>query len=115
MTDRPVILNCAKHVGRVQTKRSRKHLRLLAVMASRTPTGGQWMAGTKDKAGHALRRSDGSRAPASGVKAPIRKSAQLAGKPTRAGKSALRRGAIVAAALVEFSARVVVGARRGGQ
>src|SRR5258708_32271643 len=52
-----------------------------------------------------------SRAPAPGVKAPIRKSPQLAVKPTRADKSALRRDAIVAAALEEFSARGFAAAR----
>src|SRR5258706_12716710 len=55
-----------------------------------------------------------SRAPASGVKAPVRKSPQLAAKPTRADKSALRRDAIVAAALEEFSARGFAAARLEG-
>jgi len=69
------------------------------------------MAGTKDKAGRALRRSDGSRVLASGMKAPARKSPGLAPKSTRADKSALRRDAIVAAALEEFSARGFAAAR----
>jgi AcrR family transcriptional regulator len=55
-----------------------------------------------------LRRS---RAIASGMKAPVRKSPQLATKPTRADKSALRREAILAAALEEFSARGFAAAR----
>jgi AcrR family transcriptional regulator len=48
---------------------------------------------------------------ASDTKVPIRKSRQLTPKPTRADKSALRRGAIVAAALEEFSARGFAAAR----
>jgi len=55
-----------------------------------------------------LRRS---RAIASDVKAPVRKSPSLAAKPTRADKSALRRDAILAAALEEFSARGFAAAR----
>lgn len=51
-----------------------------------------------------------SRPIASATKAPIRKSAQLV-KPTRADKSALRRDAILAAALEEFSARGFAAAR----
>jgi AcrR family transcriptional regulator len=69
------------------------------------------MAGTKDKAGRTLRRSRGSRALTSGTKTTARKSPQLAVKPTRADKSALRRDAIVAAALEEFSARGFAAAR----
>src|SRR5258707_8217749 len=52
-----------------------------------------------------------SRAPASGIKAAVRKSPQLAAKPTRGDKSALRRDAILAAALEEFSARGFAAAR----
>jgi AcrR family transcriptional regulator len=52
-----------------------------------------------------------SRARASDLKASARKSPQLAPKPTRADKSALRRDAIVAAALEEFSARGFAAAR----
>src|SRR5260370_32588723 len=52
-----------------------------------------------------------SRAPAPGIKAAVRKSPQLAPKPTRADKSALRRDAILAAALEEFSARGFAAAR----
>jgi AcrR family transcriptional regulator len=52
-----------------------------------------------------------SRAIASDVKDPVRKSPQRAIKPTRADKSALRREAIVAAALEEFSARGFAAAR----
>jgi AcrR family transcriptional regulator len=52
-----------------------------------------------------------SRALASGVKAAVRKSQQLAVKPTRADKSALRRDAILAAAVEEFSARGFAAAR----
>src|SRR5260221_1503053 len=59
-----------------------------------------------------------SRALASGMKAPVNKSPQLSPKPTRADKSALRRDAIVAAALEEFSARGLSAAaapRRGAR
>ena len=52
-----------------------------------------------------------SRAIASDMKAPARKSPQLAAKPTRADKSALRRDAILAAALKEFSTRGFAAAR----
>jgi AcrR family transcriptional regulator len=52
-----------------------------------------------------------SRAIASDTKAPIRKSPPPAVRPTRADKSALRRDAIVAAALEEFSARGFAAAR----
>src|SRR5258708_22988374 len=64
------------------------------------------MAAKRENAKGGLRAStrQRSRAPASGVKAPVRKSPQLAPKPTRADKSALRRDAIVAAALEEVSA-----------
>jgi AcrR family transcriptional regulator len=52
-----------------------------------------------------------SRAIASDMKAPVRKSLQPAVKPTRADKSALRRDAILAAALEEFSDRGFAAAR----
>jgi AcrR family transcriptional regulator len=52
-----------------------------------------------------------SRAIASNMKAPVRRSPQPAVKPTRADKSALRRDAILAAALEEFSARGFAAAR----
>src|SRR5260370_589997 len=52
-----------------------------------------------------------SRAPASGIKAAVRKSPQLAAKASRSDKSALRRDAILAAALEEFSARGFAAAR----
>src|SRR5215469_3470127 len=51
------------------------------------------------------------RAVASDMKAPVRKSPQLAVKPTLADKSALRRDAILAAALEEFSGRGFAAAR----
>jgi AcrR family transcriptional regulator len=52
-----------------------------------------------------------SRAIASDMKASIRKSQPLAAKASRADKSALRRDAILAAALEEFSARGFAAAR----
>jgi AcrR family transcriptional regulator len=51
------------------------------------------------------------RAIASDMKAPVRKSQPLAAKASRADKSALRRDAILAAALEEFSARGFAAAR----
>jgi AcrR family transcriptional regulator len=48
---------------------------------------------------------------APGTKASVRKSPRPAAKPTRADKSALRRDAILAAALEEFSARGFAAAR----
>ncbi len=62
---------------------------------------GRWRASTPQR----------SRAIASDLKASIRKSRPLTVKPTRADKSALRRDAIVAAALDEFSARGFAAAR----
>jgi AcrR family transcriptional regulator len=52
-----------------------------------------------------------SRAIASDIRAPVRKSASLAAKASRADKSALRRDAILTAALEEFSARGFAAAR----
>ena len=52
-----------------------------------------------------------SRAIASDMKAPVRKSRPLAAKASRADKSALRRDAILAAALEEFSGRGFAAAR----
>jgi len=71
------------------------------------------MAGTPAKAKGGSRAStiQRSRALASAIKAPAHKSRQLAPKPTRADKSALRRDAILAAALEEFSARGFAAAR----
>ncbi len=68
------------------------------------------------KPAHAKGRSPASaprrsRAIASGIKAPVRKSPPPAVKPTRADRSALRRDAIVAAALEEFAARGFAAAR----
>src|SRR6266446_5393694 len=107
---RPVVVNCSEDVG-AHAGTDLVALGIWLLWAGRAPTGGQWMAGTRDKAGRALRRSNGSRALAAGMKAPVSKSPQLAAKPTRADKSALRRDAIVAAALEEFSARGFAAAR----
>ncbi len=63
------------------------------------------------RGGSRASRLQRSRARASGTKAPVRKSSQIAVRPTRADKSALRRDAILAAALEEFSARGFAAAR----
>jgi AcrR family transcriptional regulator len=71
------------------------------------------MAGKPASAGRASRASTRrrSRAIASELKADLRKSSQRAVRQTRADKSALRRDAILAAALEEFSARGFAAAR----
>src|SRR6266849_5460536 len=64
------------------------------------------MAATPANAKGGSRASSPHRSPAraSDIKARVRKSPQIAVKPTRADKSALRRDAILAAALEQFSA-----------
>src|SRR6266849_6435545 len=62
------------------------------------------MAATPANAKGGSRASSPHRSPARASEARVRKSPQLAVKPTRADKSALRRDAILAAALEQFSA-----------
>ncbi len=69
------------------------------------------MAGTPRKGRSCASARQRSRAIASDMRGPVRKSPQLAATPTRADKSALRRDAILAAALEEFSARGFAAAR----
>jgi AcrR family transcriptional regulator len=69
------------------------------------------MAGTPAKGRSRASTGERSRAIASDTGGFVRKSPQPAGKATRADKSALRREAIAAAALEEFSARGFAAAR----